>query len=255
MMTAPANNDDGYLQFVVSLLDESDFARSRSGSLIPEDMKIDDFLPGQTEFMMRDRAFSWDLGFEEQLHADAQVVAEQLKSRKRSNSILEIKKAIEDAEMMRYSSCEHVNKRRDIKEEPNLPVPTSVESHAPQNMVSTMPPFVSSLPALITSDLEPVDSGNMRIGAYTKQERQAIIERFRAKKKRRVWRKQIKYDCRKRLADTRPRVKGRFVSRKEREAGGGGNSSDAESESTHNDGEGDVMGAYDDDSVDEVSST
>lgn len=54
-----------------------------------------------------------------------------------------------------------------------------------------------------------------RLGAYTKEERQQRIQRFRAKKQRRIWRKQIKYDCRKRLADTRPRVKGRFVSRDE----------------------------------------
>ena len=32
--------------------------------------------------MVLDRAFSWDLGFEDQLHADAQVVVEQPKSRK-----------------------------------------------------------------------------------------------------------------------------------------------------------------------------
>jgi hypothetical protein len=51
--------------------------------------------------------------------------------------------------------------------------------------------------------------------AYTKEERRLIIERFRAKKLRRIWNKQVKYDCRKRLADTRPRVKGRFVSKKE----------------------------------------
>eukprot|EP01034_Spumella_vulgaris_P021345 gene21345-27375_t len=53
-----------------------------------------------------------------------------------------------------------------------------------------------------------------RVGAYTREERQMKIEAFRAKKRKRIWRKQIKYDCRKRLADTRPRVKGRFVSRK-----------------------------------------
>ena len=54
---------------------------------------------------------------------------------------------------------------------------------------------------------------DLKIGAYTKEERKQRIERFRQKKMNRIWRKQIKYDCRKRLADTRPRVKGRFVSR------------------------------------------
>lgn len=60
-----------------------------------------------------------------------------------------------------------------------------------------------------------VFSTETRVGAYSKEERQIRINRFRDKKKKRVWRKQIKYDCRKRLADTRPRIKGRFVSRKE----------------------------------------
>jgi hypothetical protein len=72
------------------------------------------------------------------------------------------------------------------------------------------------------------DSGSVKIGAYTREERQILIEKFRAKKKRRVWRKQIKYDCRKRLADTRPRVKGRFVSRKDKDG-----NSDGECEGLH----------------------
>ena len=48
-------------------------------------------------------------------------------------------------------------------------------------------------------------NGEYRVGAYTREERQLKIEMFRAKKRKRIWRKQIKYDCRKRLADTRPR--------------------------------------------------
>jgi hypothetical protein len=43
------------------------------------------------------------------------------------------------------------------------------------------------------------------------QERSAIIHRFREKRKRRVWKKKIRYFCRKNLADRRVRVKGRFV--------------------------------------------
>ena len=54
-----------------------------------------------------------------------------------------------------------------------------------------------------------------KVGIYTLKERAAIIEKFRTKKRNRIWKKTIKYDCRKRLAEVRPRVKGRFVSRKE----------------------------------------
>jgi hypothetical protein len=52
---------------------------------------------------------------------------------------------------------------------------------------------------------------NGRIGIYTKEEREFLIRRFRDKKKRRIWKKKIRYECRKDLADRRIRVKGRFV--------------------------------------------
>jgi hypothetical protein len=57
--------------------------------------------------------------------------------------------------------------------------------------------------------------GIARIGIYTLEERKVRVARFQAKRGRRVWRKKIKYDCRKKLADNRPRVKGRFVRRDE----------------------------------------
>jgi hypothetical protein len=41
--------------------------------------------------------------------------------------------------------------------------------------------------------------------------------RYLEKKQRRVWKKNVKYDCRKRLAEGRPRIKGRFVSHKSAE--------------------------------------
>lgn len=49
------------------------------------------------------------------------------------------------------------------------------------------------------------------IGNYNPEQRKARLEKFHEKRKRRVWRKDVKYDCRKKLADSRPRVKGRFV--------------------------------------------
>ena len=66
-----------------------------------------------------------------------------------------------------------------------------------------------------TSPLVLNAEGQVCIGIYTREERRQLIEKFRKKKQNRIWRKQIKYDCRKRLAETRPRVKGRFVSKKE----------------------------------------
>lgn len=56
-----------------------------------------------------------------------------------------------------------------------------------------------------------------RIGIYLPEARRARIARFHAKRKMRIWRKRIKYDCRKKLADSRPRIKGRFVKRSDME--------------------------------------
>lgn len=50
-----------------------------------------------------------------------------------------------------------------------------------------------------------------KIGSYAHRERRSRVRRFYEKRQRRVWSRTIKYDCRKKLADNRPRVKGRFV--------------------------------------------
>lgn len=51
----------------------------------------------------------------------------------------------------------------------------------------------------------------MQVGKLTPQERLQKILRYRAKRQMRNFNRTIKYQCRKSLADTRPRVRGRFA--------------------------------------------
>ena len=53
--------------------------------------------------------------------------------------------------------------------------------------------------------------GRARIGTLTLEERRARILRYRQKRHERNFRKRIKYNCRKTLADSRPRIRGRFA--------------------------------------------
>jgi len=52
-----------------------------------------------------------------------------------------------------------------------------------------------------------------KIGTLTLSERRAKIEKYLEKRKKRTWSRRINYDCRKRVADSRLRIKGRFVTR------------------------------------------
>jgi hypothetical protein len=58
---------------------------------------------------------------------------------------------------------------------------------------------------------------NGYIGAYSPEQRRRRIERFIEKRSRRVWTKKVKYDVRKNFADSRLRVKGRFVKKEDEE--------------------------------------
>lgn len=80
----------------------------------------------------------------------------------------------------------------------SLGVKTSAESSLGQLRIAT--PAASSRPEI-----------RKKIGCYSPNARKLRIQKFHEKRKNRTWKKSIKYDCRKKLADDRPRVKGRFV--------------------------------------------
>jgi hypothetical protein len=52
------------------------------------------------------------------------------------------------------------------------------------------------------------------IGVYTRGPagtRATLLQKFKAKREARLWKRNVRYSCRKNLADSRVRVKGRFV--------------------------------------------
>ncbi|KAL7579299.1 hypothetical protein ACA910_013978 [Epithemia clementina (nom. ined.)] len=53
------------------------------------------------------------------------------------------------------------------------------------------------------------------VGAYSPESRKARLERFMEKRKHRVWTQGVKYDVRKNFAESRLRVKGRFVKKED----------------------------------------
>ncbi|GFR44104.1 hypothetical protein Agub_g5266, partial [Astrephomene gubernaculifera] len=62
-----------------------------------------------------------------------------------------------------------------------------------------------------TSDATAAATGQKLIGRLTPEERLQRILRYRTKRNQRNYNREIKYQCRKTLADSRPRVGGRFA--------------------------------------------
>jgi CCT motif len=74
------------------------------------------------------------------------------------------------------------------------------------------PNFVSKRDEFGLVEIERPDGW---VGAYSPESRKVRIEKFLAKRHQRVWTKTVKYDVRKNFADSRLRVKGRFVKKED----------------------------------------
>lgn len=89
---------------------------------------------------------------------------------------------------------------------------TTTKSANSTTTTTTLLPSVAAATSTTTFSMDLLNKDG-RIGIYLPEARKARIARFHEKRARRIWRKRIKYDCRKKLADSRPRIKGRFVKR------------------------------------------
>jgi len=128
---------------------------------------------------------------------------------------------------------------RRVKSEPNLMVePPSPISSVTEGSVTSSPPAAipiahpsqqqsgmtmaisrpTSIPSPNTScvSISSNTSGDVLPSvAQRKQLRAKALARFRSKRASRSFAKRVRYECRKQLADSRPRVKGRFVKKSE----------------------------------------
>lgn len=66
---------------------------------------------------------------------------------------------------------------------------------------------------MLSTAMLPAPVQSKQVGTLSTEERQQKIKRYLEKRQRRTWTKKISYDCRKRVADNRLRVKGRFVTK------------------------------------------
>ncbi|XP_038977314.1 uncharacterized protein LOC103703997 [Phoenix dactylifera] len=64
---------------------------------------------------------------------------------------------------------------------------------------------------LPASDISALDESTFKVGRLSAEERKEKIHRYMKKRNERNFSKKIKYACRKTLADSRPRVRGRFA--------------------------------------------
>ena len=98
-------------------------------------------------------------------------------------------------------------------------MPDEMKQWLPMSFDCVMPaPEVAEQAVLRNISKLTFNCSNDKIGTITVEERKIKVQKYLEKRKRRNFRKKISYMCRKKVADQRVRVKGRFVSKVQAEA-------------------------------------
>jgi hypothetical protein len=116
-------------------------------------------------------------------------------------------------------------KKREQKSPSRSPKPSKVNQNKRKQQQSAFkkaPAAVKQIvttrrpPSSLSSIMEGSPASDRHIaglipGACSLESRKEKVARYLEKRKRRVWKKEIKYSCRKQFAESRPRVAGRFI--------------------------------------------
>lgn len=142
----------------------------------------------------RDRSFSWDLVLENGFQDPDSILFQKNKF---------------------SSECINNNSEKSRENNPDIKIKEEIHlfKETKSEILTKHDDDVDLKAALVNiqANSNDTEDNTKKIGYYTKEERQLMITKFREKKSKRCWNKQVKNYCRKRLADMRPRVKGRFI--------------------------------------------
>ncbi|PON32711.1 CCT domain containing protein [Parasponia andersonii] len=84
-----------------------------------------------------------------------------------------------------------------------------------QQRINMVQPSYRSSESPLSSESNAIIEGMSKACRYSPEEKKERIERYRSKRNQRNFNKKIKYACRKTLADSRPRIRGRFARNEE----------------------------------------
>lgn len=119
----------------------------------------------------------------------------------------------------RLAAKEEKKKMKDQKKAAAAAAQAMEEEEKPVHVPGSGRPRSMSDPNFKTSrdefGLMEIERPEGWVGAYSPESRKVRIEKFLAKRHQRVWTKTVKYDVRKNFADSRLRVKGRFVKKED----------------------------------------